>query len=79
MRQSFLDRLLAPSKISLLATLACTLESLRQLQQPLGGIGTASGSVTSVSFRHNSTQSVTLTVMDGEGQVASVSQVVRVK
>lgn len=45
----------------------------------LGSVGTASGSVTSVSFRHNSTQNVTLNVMDGAGQVASVSQVVKVK
>lgn len=45
----------------------------------LGGIGTASGAVASVSFRHNSTQNVTLTVMDAAGQVATVSQVVKVK
>jgi PKD repeat protein len=45
----------------------------------LGGIGTASGAVASVSFRHNSTQNVMLTVMDAAGQVATVSQVVKVK
>ncbi|HKN64645.1 MAG TPA: PKD domain-containing protein [Gemmatimonadaceae bacterium] len=43
------------------------------------GIGTASGSVASISFRHNSTQTVTLTVMDGAGQVASASQTIKVK
>lgn len=44
-----------------------------------GGIGTASGSVASVSFRHNSTQNVTLTVMDVAGQVTSASQIIKVK
>lgn len=44
-----------------------------------GTIGTASGAVASASFRHNSTQTVTLTVMDAAGQVVSASQVIKVK
>lgn len=43
------------------------------------GIDTASGAVASVSFRHNSTQTITLTVMDGAGQVTNVSQTIKVK
>jgi chitodextrinase len=45
----------------------------------LGSIGTASTSVTTVSFKHNSTQNVTLTVTDAAGQVASSSQIIKVR
>jgi hypothetical protein len=44
-----------------------------------GSIGTASTSVTTVSFKHNSTQHVTLTVTDAAGQVASSSQIIKVR
>lgn len=44
-----------------------------------GAIGSASGSVATVSFKHNSTQNVTLTVRDTAGQEASTSQIFKVK
>jgi hypothetical protein len=44
-----------------------------------GGIGNASGSVATVSFKHNSTQSVMLTVRDTAGQAGSISQIVKVR
>ena len=43
------------------------------------GSGTASGSTATVSFKHNSTQTVTLTVMDSVGQVGSASLTIKVK
>ena len=40
-REPLIDRPLAPGEIGLLALLAVTVESLRQRQQPLGGVRTA--------------------------------------
>lgn len=46
-----------------------------------GGIGTgsASGAVATAPFKHNSSQTITLTVMDTAGQKNSASQVVKVR
>lgn len=43
------------------------------------GTATASGSVVTTTFKHHSTQTVTLTVKDARGQSSSFSQVVTVK